>query len=182
MAVGGPFGKLDLGDEARFDPNTAFHLLLGERPGGAPLFGKVCEGAFVCDKRLEFLKNLAAHALHKAVSHFGGEAEAVPLAVADDERIERMPRHVAADHQLLRATDLAFHPIIRSLSRLVKRALALGDDAFKAKLPGRADQIVRFGFKRFGQLDIFARSLKRVRQELSPLAEFQAEKTASAVD
>ena len=142
-----PFGELDLCDQLRFEPHTVFHLFLGQGPLGPFLLGQVGKRAGVDLQSLEPARHLTANLRHKAVPHLGGVEEPLALVIADDQRIKRIPRRVAADNKLLPTVDLVLDPCAGSLAGLVNGILALGDDALEAELLCDPDQLGRIGVK-----------------------------------
>src|ERR1043165_2362212 len=93
VVLAAPFEELELPDELRLQPAAGGHLLFRQplTPPAARAFGQVDEGAVGDLERLELLEDLLAQRGREAVAGARGVDQAIPVVVADDERVEGLP-------------------------------------------------------------------------------------------
>jgi hypothetical protein len=120
-----PFGELDLGDQVRLEPHAVFHLFLGQGPLRPLLLRQVSKRASVDHQTLEPTRHFPANLRHEPISHLGGIKKPVGVVVADDQRVKRITRCVAANDELLPPVDLVLDPCAGSLTGFVNRSLRL---------------------------------------------------------
>src|SRR3954463_14587437 len=107
----------------------------GGEGGGRPLRGE------------EPLAEAVELGLGEAGADLPGVAQVAVLADADEQRADALapaplPRHPAADHDLLAVEFFALAPARTAPPRLVRRVEPLGDDALEALLGGRLEDLL----------------------------------------
>ena len=160
LAVAGPAGEFDLGDQFRLQPVHVAGLLRRVLAAERALVGAAAfsAGMMRCDL-----------VLPEAGADPADIGEMIAAMDADQQRAEfAVGGFPAADHDLVAGAAFGLGPALGAAGA-IGRVELLGDDAFERQLAGRLQDGVAAGLEMLDIADQLALALARLQQFLQPL-------------
>jgi len=160
LVIMSPLGKLDLGNQHRFDPLAALHddRCNPQAPPAFGFLGQVNEGTGGTSKFLQLCVDVRQKFLRKAAHNSAGEQKPSRTLVADEEGAKVSPAAfgwgVAADHKFLCSRQFDFDPGAAAPAGFVHRIRSLGDQPFELELPRYLQELFSGAPGLLGEADI----------------------------